>query len=290
MSVKSIGFRPIKSVANDYELPQIRLSTSNQILQISEDTDIENLSTNITNLTQEAVDLETQINTLNEDIATLNTNIQASNTNIETQKEQIQAIYATLQSLAATISIIQPKVSVVASIMTDSTNIEEVAFQPSVLGEYGVFESVGLGSGVLGYSTTGTGVSPFLVGANIRLTFANSVSPSANADYLKNGGKMFLQILQDSTPIYQSKQGMFNFATDNNDNVGFGSSDVVLLPRGTYSYTYQYYVCTNTETPESTGQPNIFAQTAWADGSYYTETDKNVTGFTDQYEAFLISL
>jgi len=290
MSVKSIGFRPVTSVANDYDLPQIRLSTSNQILQIAEDTDIANLSTNIANLTQEAIDLETQINTLNGDIATLNTNIQTSNTNMEAQKDQIQDIYAILQSIAATLSIIQPKVSTVAVIMTTSTDIEEAAFQPNLLDEYGVFESVGTGSGILGYSTSGTGVSPFLVGANIRLTFANSVSPSANPDYLKNGGKMFLQIFQDSTPIYQSKQGMFNFATDNNDNVAFGSSDVVLLPRGTYNYTYQYYVCTQDQTPESTGQPNLFAQTAWSDASYYAETDKNVTGFTDQYEAFLISL
>ena len=291
MSVKSIGFKAVSTTAADYDLPQIQLSISNQILQIAEDTDIANLGTNIANLTQEALDLEALINTLNDDFEALDNDIQAANANVETQETQLQSISASLASIAALLSIIEPKVSVRAGIKSRAKDFETAVFQPNLDGAYGIFQTVDT-PGTLSYSTTGEGVSPYIVGGNVKLTFASITgAPNANSDYLKNGGKIAFSIYQGSSLVYQSKQGMFNFNTDNLDNVAFASTDVILLPRGTYTYTFLFFCSTQNLTPEATGQPDVFAQTSWQVGSYYDETDiKTTTGFTAQFEAIMISL
>ena len=296
MSVKSIGFKAVTAAAGDYDLPQIRLSKSNQILQIAEDTDIANLGTNITKLTQQAVALEALINTLNDNIEVLDTDIQAANADVETQETQLQSISSSLASISALLSIIEPKVSVRAGIKSRAKDFESAVFQPNLDGAYGIFQTVDT-PGYLSYSTTGEGVSPFVVGGNVKLTFSPVTGASnASSDYLKNGGKIAFSIFQGvpgvvGSLVYQSKQGMFNFNTDNVDNVSFAATDVILLPRGTYTYTFLFFCSTQNLTPEATGQPDVFAQTSWQVGSYYDETDiKTTTGFTAQFEAIMVSL
>ena len=289
MSVKSIGYTSVSTIANDYTFPNIKLSSTNQILQISENTSLEDLGAAIAVVQAEATALETLVFSFEDDIIALSDEISTLNNNIDTQADELNDIKNQLSTINALLSITQTNIAVGVSINSRDT-LEGSIFQPNLDNQFGVYESIG-DSGVLSYSTPGSGVDPYILAFNINLSWAQSQAPSAETDYLKNGGKMLVQLVNSQgTVVYQSKQGMFNFETTNEANVSFSSSDVILLPRGTQIFTGSYYVCTQTETPTSTGQPTIFAQTSWLDASFYLEDNKAVQGFTYQFEAILFSL
>jgi|TARA_R110000744_G_scaffold274321_1_gene387479 hypothetical protein len=296
MSVKSIGYRSFSTVANDYQFPLIKLSTANQVIQIEEDTSLTNLTTSIATVQAEADALLTLATDLDTEIGTLITDEATLTASIDTQSDQLLDIQGNISQIEALVSILQPPINIAASINSRDDNLEVSAFQPNAAGDYGVFETIGIdGDESLGYSLVGTGDVFFVIGLNVNLTwYDNPDTGSEDEDYLKSGAKLLIQVVDnEGTIVYQTKQGMFSFTTssDNNSNVAMSATDVVALPVGTYTYTASYYVSTQTQTPESTGQPTLLAQTSWLDTGYYSEIDiKSVQGFTFQYEAILYSL